>query len=46
MDEIRKIKRSTGKPQQKGSFGRLKHKLEDNITMNLTERECEGTDWF
>jgi hypothetical protein len=44
MDKIRINKRLTGKPQGKRSFGRLKHKQENNIKMNLTERQCEGMD--
>jgi hypothetical protein len=45
MDEFRINKISTGKPRGMRSFGRLQHKPED-ITMNLTERECEGMALF
>lgn len=46
MDELRINRRSTGKPQGKRSFGGLMHKLEDSITMNLTERECKSMEHF
>jgi hypothetical protein len=39
-------KRSTEKHQEKKSFERLRHKWEDNIRINLTERVCESMDWF
>jgi hypothetical protein len=35
-----------GKPEGKRPIGRPKHRLEDNIKMDLQEVECEDKDWI
>jgi hypothetical protein len=35
-----------GKPEGKRPFGRLKHRWENNIKMDLQEVECGGMDWI
>jgi hypothetical protein len=35
-----------GKPEGKGPLGRLKHRWEDNISMDLQEVGCGGMDWI
>jgi len=35
-----------GKPEGKRPLGRPRHRLEDNIKMDLQEVECEGKDWI
>jgi hypothetical protein len=34
------------KPEGKRPLGRLRHSLEDNIKMDLTEIGCEGVGWI
>ena len=34
------------KPEGRGSHGRYKHKLEDNINMDNAEIEQEGVEWI
>jgi hypothetical protein len=35
-----------GKPEGKGPLGRHRHRWEDNIKMNLQEKECGGMGWI
>ena len=35
-----------GKPEGKRSLGRPRRRREDNITIDLQEVGCEGTDWI
>ena len=35
-----------GKPEGKRSFGRLRHRWEDNTKMDLQEVGCGGMDWI
>jgi hypothetical protein len=35
-----------GKPEGKRPLGRLRHRWEDNIKMDLQEVECGGMDWI
>jgi hypothetical protein len=35
-----------GKPEGKRSLARPRHRLEDNIKLDLQEVECEGMDWI
>jgi hypothetical protein len=35
-----------GKPEGKRPLGRPRHRLEDNIKMDLQEVECEAKDWI
>jgi hypothetical protein len=35
-----------GKPEGKRLLGRLRHRWEDNIRINLRERGWEGVDWI
>jgi len=35
-----------GKPEGKRPLGRLRHRWEDNIKMDLQEVECGGMDWM
>ena len=35
-----------GKPEGKRQLGRLKHRGEDNIKMDLQEVGCGGVDWI
>jgi hypothetical protein len=35
-----------GKPEGKKSFGRPRHRWEDNITIDLREIGWEGADWM
>jgi hypothetical protein len=35
-----------GKPEGKRPLGRPRRRWEDNITMDLQEVECGGTDWI
>jgi len=35
-----------GKPEVKGTLGRRKPRLEDNIKMDLQELGCEDMDWI
>ena len=34
-----------GKPDRKRPLGRHRHRLENNIQMDLQEVECQGMDW-
>jgi hypothetical protein len=34
------------KPEGKRPLGRPRHSWEDNVTMELQEVGCEGTDWI
>ena len=35
-----------GKPEEKRPLGRTRRRWEDNITMDLQEVGCRGTDWI
>jgi hypothetical protein len=35
-----------GKPERKGPLGRLRHKWEDNISLDLREIGWKGMDWM
>jgi hypothetical protein len=35
-----------GKPEEKRPLGRLRHRWEDNIRMDLQEVGCGGMDWI
>jgi len=35
-----------GKPEGKGPLGRLRHRWEDDIKMDLQEIWCGGVDWI
>jgi hypothetical protein len=35
-----------GKPEGKNPLGRPKHRLEDNIKMDLQEERCGSMDWI
>jgi hypothetical protein len=35
-----------GKPERKRPLGRLRHRWEDNIRMDLQEVECGCADWI
>jgi hypothetical protein len=35
-----------GKPEGKRPLGRLRHRWEDNIKMDLKEVRCGGIDWI
>jgi len=35
-----------GKPEGKRSLGRSRHRMEDNIKMNVQEIGCRGMDWM
>ena len=35
-----------GKPESKGPLGRLRHRWEDNIKMDLREVCCDPRDWI
>jgi len=35
-----------GKPEGEGPLGKLRHRWEDNIKMDLKEMGCGGTDWI
>jgi len=35
-----------GKPEGKRPLGRLRHRWEENIKMDLQEVGCEGMDWI
>jgi hypothetical protein len=35
-----------GNPERKQQLGRVKHRWEDNIKINLNETECESVDWI
>ena len=35
-----------GKPEGKGSLGKLRRRREDNIKMDLQEVGCGGMDWI
>jgi hypothetical protein len=37
---------SVRKPEGKGPLGRLRHRWEDSIRIDLREIRCEGTDTF
>jgi hypothetical protein len=41
-EEMRNVHVLVGKPEGKRPLGRRMHKLEDNIKMNLIEREWGG----
>jgi hypothetical protein len=47
MVEVRNAyKKFVGKPLEKTSFGRPRHRWEDNINMDLKETGWEGVDWI
>ena len=47
MEERRGVNRVLlGKPEGKRPLGRLRHKWEDSIKMDLMEVGCGGTDWI
>jgi len=39
-------RRGMGKPEGQRPLGRLKHRLEDNINMDLQAVGCGGMDWI
>ena len=46
MGESRGVYRVVGKPEGKRSFGRPRHRWEDNIKMDLQEVGYGGMDWI
>jgi hypothetical protein len=36
----------TGKPEEKKTLGRPRHREDDNIKMDLQEEGCGGIDWI
>ena len=45
--EERSMRGLVGKPEGKRPFGKLRHRWEDNITMNLQQVVgCGGMDWI
>ena len=44
--EERHIPGLVGKPEGKRPLGRLRHRWEDNIKMELQEVGCGGMDWI
>ena len=47
MDERRSVCRVLlGKPEGKRPLGRLRHRCDNNIEMNLQEVVCGGVDWL
>jgi hypothetical protein len=47
MEKIKKVVTNlVGKPEGKGAFGRPGCRWEDNIKINLREKEFGGVDWI
>jgi len=47
MEERRGVYRVlVGKPEEKRSLGRPRHRWDDNIKMDLQEVGCAGVDWI
>jgi len=44
--EERRIKVLVGKPEGKRPLGRLRHRWENNMKMDLQEVGCGGLDWI
>jgi hypothetical protein len=46
MQYLFAILHQMGKPEEKRPLGRPRHRLEDNIKIDLQEVRCGGMDWI